>query len=113
MVPFLRVTKVSGKEILLSLSISMVKEMLASIEFYVSWKAGTLSFLMMQKLSCPLRHPEYGMLIGWFSYPTHDCKNEWDKHWVAEIHFMERVTLDTLRCLPQRGFTYRGSSPHV
>ena len=34
------------------------------------------------------------MLIGWFSCPTHDCNNEWDKHWIAGIHSMEKVTLE-------------------
>ena len=46
------------------------------------------------KLQGSLRHPEYGMLIGWFSCPTHDCNNEWDKHWIADIRFMEKVTLE-------------------
>ena len=45
-------------------------------------------------LQCLLRQQEYGMLIGWFSCPTHDCNNEWDKHWIADIHFMKRVTLE-------------------
>ena len=45
-------------------------------------------------LQCLLRQPEYGMLIGWFSCPTHDCNNEWDKHWIAGIHSMEKVTLE-------------------
>ncbi|XP_027049062.1 uncharacterized protein LOC113676585 isoform X1 [Pocillopora damicornis] len=35
--------------------------------------------------------PEYGMLIGWFSCPTRDCNNEWDKHWIADIYFMDKV----------------------
>ena len=46
------------------------------------------------KLQGSLRHPEYGMLIGWFSCPTHDCNNELDKHWIADIRFMEKVTLE-------------------
>ena len=45
-------------------------------------------------LQCLLRQQEYGMLIEWFSCPTHDCNNEWDKHWIADIHFMKRVTLE-------------------
>ena len=45
-------------------------------------------------LQCLLRQPEYGMLIGWFSCPTHDCNNEWDKHCIAGIHSMEKVTLE-------------------
>ena len=36
-----------------------------------------------------LRHLEYGMLIDWFSCPTHNCK-----HWIADIHFMEKVILE-------------------
>ena len=34
------------------------------------------------------------MLIGWFSCPTRHCNNEWDKHWIADIHFMQKVTLE-------------------
>ena len=45
-------------------------------------------------LQCLLRQPENGMLSGWFSCPTHDCNNEWDKHWIAVIHFMKKVTLE-------------------
>lgn len=45
-------------------------------------------------LQCSLRQPEYGMLIGWFSCPTCHCNNEWDKHWIADIHFMQKVTLE-------------------
>ena len=35
--------------------------------------------------------PEHGMPIGWFSCPTRDCNNEWDKHWIADIYFMDKV----------------------
>ena len=49
--PFLRGTRVSRKEILPLHSVSMVNEMFVSIEFNVSWKADTSSFLMIQKLS--------------------------------------------------------------
>ena len=45
-------------------------------------------------LQCLLRQPEYGMLIEWFSCPIQDCNNEWDKHWIADIHSMEKVTLE-------------------
>ena len=42
-------------------------------------------------LQCSLRQLEYGMLIGWFSCPTRDCNNEWNKHWIADIYFMQDV----------------------
>ncbi|RMX59452.1 hypothetical protein pdam_00015665, partial [Pocillopora damicornis] len=42
-------------------------------------------------LQFSLMQPEYGMLIGWFSCPTRDCNNEWDKHWIADIYFMDKV----------------------
>ena len=42
------------------------------------------------------RHLQYGMLIDWFSCPTHNWKNEWDIHWIADIHFMEKVILENL-----------------
>ena len=41
-----------------------------------------------------LRHLQYGMLIGWFSCPTPDCNEDWNKHWIADIRFMEKVILE-------------------
>lgn len=41
-----------------------------------------------------LWHPQYGTLVGWFSCPTRDCNNEWDKHWIADIRFMENVIIE-------------------
>ena len=34
------------------------------------------------------------MLIGWFSCPTHDCNNEWDRHWIADIYFREKINIE-------------------
>ena len=45
-----------------------------------------------------LWHPQYGTLVGWFSCPTRDCNNEWDKHWIADIRFMENVIIENPHC---------------
>ena len=42
-------------------------------------------------LQCSLRQLKYGVLIGWFSCPTRDCNNEWNKHWITDIYFMQDV----------------------
>ena len=45
--PFFLVTRLNKKAIWPLFSVSMVNEMLGSMEFRVSWKAATESFLMM------------------------------------------------------------------
>ena len=45
-------------------------------------------------LQSSLMQPENGMLIGWFSCPTHDCNNEWDRHWIADIYFREKINIE-------------------
>ena len=45
-------------------------------------------------LQSSLMQPKNGMLIGWFSCPTHDCNNEWDRHWIADIYFREKINIE-------------------